>query len=75
MAVTDLECLADFLFRISVLHFPGHHGKELYNRTFSSNIPRIISASSLTGKIDRAIIVSIDFVDHILKFRFGRVLA
>lgn len=31
--VTNLEGLADFLFRVGVLHLTGHHGKKLYCRT------------------------------------------
>ena len=26
---TNLECLADFLLGVGILHFPGHHGKKL----------------------------------------------
>ena len=82
-AVTDcasvrqyLESLANLLLRVGVLHLSCHHGQELCRRSaLKRSTSRYIGSSYRTGEVNRAVVVGVNLVDHVLELRLGGVLA
>lgn len=78
IAIEDLKRFPDLLLGIGVLHLPCHHGQEFCCGRFVNYpaTPLLLSGYvSHTRKVDCAIVVSINFVNHVLQLRLRGVLA
>ena len=74
-----LEGLPDLLLGISVLHFASHHGKELcahVSQTFRLTWELALRVAwAPTRKVDGAVVVGVDLIDHVLQLRLRGVLS
>lgn len=80
VAIEDLERFPDFLLGIGVLHLARHHGKKFYQGELVCQQPFEFASPlnqtlSHTGKVNCAIVISINLVNHVLQLRLGGVLA
>lgn len=71
---TNLESFTDFLLGVGVLHLSCHHGQEFWAPLSAIQIQKSLELSSRTGEVNRAVVVGVNLVDHVLELGLGRVL-